>query len=314
VLTDPNLPNADWPNHQRLHQYSGPHNEKWGGDTEEIDTDAADGLVVGLRTAPVLHGPIESAVPSELAVARGNTATVQLSLRGVAGTPPSVNWQVAAPAGLAVTPDHGRVDLWPGSVYTVTLQLSPSARLATGRYDMPITVTAGSQAIARTFVLVSVVRAGTTLPTPYPLVLYAADRASMAVAAQVARALALPPGDLTGSFSQAWADVAGGKALVLAAGEPAANALYFNVCGWTDPAGLPAGSTPFYYVGEPLQRPPGRNYFELADMATAAGTALVATQVTQYALAGTLPNYGSAPAASAPPTLTCLGSPNIKVP
>ena len=314
VLTDPSVPNADWPNHQRLHQYSGPHNEKWGGDTEEIDTDAADGLVVGLRTAPVLHGPIESAVPSELAVARGTTGTVQLSLRGVAGTPPSVNWQVAAPAGLAVTPDHGRVDLWPGSVYSVTLHLSPLARLAAGRYDMPITVTAGTQAVARTFVLVSVVRAGTTLPTAYPLVLYAADRASMAVAAQIARALALPPGDVTGSFSRAWADVAGGKDLVLAAGEPAANALYFNVCGWTDPAGLPAGSTPFYYVGEPLQRPPGRNYFELADMSTAAGTALALTQVTQYALAGTLPNYGSAPAASAPPTLTCLGSPNIKVP
>ena len=57
VLTDPNLPDADWPNHQRLHQFAGPHNETWGGGTEEIDTDAADGLVVGLRTAPVLHGP-----------------------------------------------------------------------------------------------------------------------------------------------------------------------------------------------------------------------------------------------------------------
>jgi hypothetical protein len=280
----------------------------------QIDTDAADGLVVGLRTAPVLHGPVESAVPSELAVARGTTGAVQLSLRGVAGTPASVNWQVAAPAGLAVTPSHGRVDLWPGSVYSATLQLSPSARLANGRYDMPITVTAGTQAIAKTFVLVSVVGAGATLPTPYPLVLYAADHASMAVAAQVARALALPPGDLTGSFSQAWTDVAGGRDLVLTVGEPAANALYFNVCGWPDPRGLPAGVTPFYYMGEPQQRPPGRNYFELADMSTAAGTALVATQVTQYALAGTLPNYGSAPAASAPPALTCLGSPNIKVP
>jgi hypothetical protein len=239
---------------------------------------------------------------------------VQLSLRGVAGTPASVNWQVAAPAGLAVTPSQGSVDLWPGGVYTVTLRLSPSARLAAGRYDMPITVTAGTQAVARTFVLVSVVRAGATLPTAYPLALYAADRASMAVAAQVARALALPPGDVTGSFKRAWADVAGGRDLVLAVGEPAANALYFNVCGWTDPGGLPAGSTPFAYVGEPVQRPPGQDYFELADMGTAAGTALVATKVTQYALAGTLPNYGSAPAVSVPPSLTCLGSPNVKVP
>lgn len=314
VLTDPNLPNADWPNHQRLHQYSGPHDEKWGDGRVEIDTDAADGLVVGLRTAPVLRGPDVRAVPSELAVARGKTAAVRLTLRAVPGTPAFIRWQVGAPALLAVTPSYGRVDLWRTAVYSVTLTLSPSASLAPGRYDVPITVTVGSKAVAKTFVLVSVVRPGTTLPTAYPLVLYAADKASMAVAARTARALALPPGDVTGRFSRAWADVAGGRALVLAVGEPAANALYFNVCGWTDPAGIPAGSTPFYYVGEPFRRPPGRNYFELADMSTAAGTALLTTQLTQYALAGTLPDYGSEPAAPAPPTLTCKGSPNVKVP
>ena len=314
VLTDPNLPDADWPNHQRLHQYAGPHNETWGGGTQEIDADAADGLVVGLPTAPVFHGPDESAVPSELAVAPGKTATVQLTLRGMAGTRVFVHWQAAPRAGLAVTPGHGSIDLWPGAVYTVTLTLSPSASLAPGRYDVPITVTAGSQAVAEAFVLVSVVRAGATLPTPYPVVLYAAERWSMAVAAQIAQALALPPGDVTGNFRHAWSAVAGGRALVIAAGEPAADALYFNVCGWANPAGMKAGSTPFYYVGEPLQRPPGRNYFELADMSTAAGTALMTTQLTQYALAGTLPDYGSAPAAPAPPTLTCLGLPNVKVP
>ena len=314
VLTDPNLPDADWPNHQRLHQYSGPHNETWGGGTEEIDTDATDGLVVGQRTAPVFHGPYESAAPSELTVAPGKTATVKLTLRGVAGTRVTVRWQAGAPAALGVAPGQGSIDLWPGATYTVTLTLAPRASMAPGRYDVPITVTAGAEAVAKTFVLVSVVRAGATLPTAYPVVLYAADGLSMAVAAQLAQALALPPGDVTGNYRHAWAAATGGKALVVAAGIPAANALYFNVCGWGNPAGAHAGSTPFYYVGEPQQRPPGRNYFELADMSYAAGTALAATQLTQYALAGTLPDVGSAPAASAPPTLTCMGSPNVRVP
>ena len=50
-------------------------------------------------------------------------------------------------------------------------------------------------------------------------------------------------------------------------------------------------------------------------MGTAAGTALAATQLTQYALAGTLPDVGQcACRAPAPPTLTCMGLPNVRVP
>jgi hypothetical protein len=43
VLTDPSLPNADWPGHQRLHQYYGSHNESWGGATVDVDNDLIDG-------------------------------------------------------------------------------------------------------------------------------------------------------------------------------------------------------------------------------------------------------------------------------
>jgi Domain of unknown function (DUF1906) len=317
VLTDAAVRNGDWANHQRLHQYSGPHGETWGGGTLDIDSDAADGLVAGLPTAPVLRGPDESAMPSELTVAPGHTAKVQLTLRGVRGTAASVRWQVTAPAGLAVAPAQGTADLSPGAVLSIPLTVTPSSALAARRYDLPITVTAaasGSQPLAKTFVLVSVVPAGRTLPTAYPLVLYAADRASVSAAVAIARALALPAGDVTGSFSHAWSAAAGGRDLVLAVGQPAANALYFNVCGWANPAKMRAGSTPFYYPGEPQQRPPGRNFFELSDMSTAAGTAQLTTQLTQYALAGTLPDYGSGPAVPAPPTLTCLGSPNVAVP
>ncbi len=41
---------------------------------------------------------------------------------------------------------------------------------------------------------------------------------------------------------------------------------------------------------------------------------MLATQLTQYALAGTLPNDQSEPTAATPPTLSCKGMPNVKVP
>ena len=310
VLTDPAVPNGDWANHQRLHQYAGPHNETWGGSTLNIDGDAADGLVVGMPAVPVLHGPNESAVPSELRVTQGRTATVRLTLTGVPNTPVNVRWQVAAPKGLAVSPSAGNVDLWPVAYYSVTLTLAPSKSLATGRYSLPITVTAGGKPVANSFVLVSVLPAGRTLQAAHPILLYAADKTSMTAAVATARALALPLSDVTGSFSEAWNATAGGKVLVLAVGQPAANALYFNVCGWANPAHRKAGSTPFYYPGEPQRQSPGRNYFELSDGSNASGTTQLITQLTQYALAGTLPEHQTVPAA---PTLACLGSPNVPV-
>jgi hypothetical protein len=32
-----------WPDHQRLHQFRGGHDETWGGVTVNIDSDAVDG-------------------------------------------------------------------------------------------------------------------------------------------------------------------------------------------------------------------------------------------------------------------------------
>src|SRR5262249_45779153 len=44
---DPNLSDGAWPNHQRIHQYRGGHNETWGGVTINIDSDYVDALTVG---------------------------------------------------------------------------------------------------------------------------------------------------------------------------------------------------------------------------------------------------------------------------
>jgi Domain of unknown function (DUF1906) len=311
VLTDAALSNTDWANHQRLHQYSGPHTEKWGGATLQIDTSAADGLVVGMPSVPDLPRPAESALPSELSMAPNATSRVRLTLGGVPKTPVDVQWRVDVPKGISATPSYGTVYLWPGATYSLTLTLAATGSLAPGRYDVPITVTSGGRPVTEAFVLVSVVRRGGSLPAAYPVVLYAADAADMAIGAQIGGDLALPAGDVTGSFSQAWRDVTSNKDLVIAVGQAAANALYLNVCGWTDPAGLPAGNTPFYYPGYPLRSPPGRDYFELASTHTAAATALLTSQLTQYALAGTMPSYGSEPTAATPPTLTCQGKANI---
>jgi Domain of unknown function (DUF1906) len=314
VLSDSALRNGLWVDHQRLHQYAGPHGEKWGGATLQLDSDAIDGLVVGLPAVPDLPRPTESARPSELTIAPGATGRVRLTLHGVPRTPVDVRWRVDARRGMAATPSYGSVYLWPGAVYSVTVTLAPARSLAPGRYLAPITVTSGAHPITEAFVLVSVVRSGRSLPTAHPIVLYAADAADMAIAARIRREFSLPPGDVTGRFSRAWKDTASDKDVVIAVGEPAANALYFNVCGWANPAGWHAGVTPFYYLGYPLRNPAGRNYFELASSRTIAGSTQLATQLVQYALAGTLPNYGSEPAVPAPPTLSCRGAPNVKVP
>ena len=314
VLTDSYVPSPYWSSHQRLHQYSGAHDEKWGGATLNIDSDAADGLVVGRSSVPDSAGPAESATPSELTAAPGSTAKVTLTLRGLPETSIDVRWQVDIPQGMSAAPSSGAVDLTAGGVYSATVSLTPATSLAPGRYLVPITVSSSSQTIAEAYVLATVVRSGGSLPTHSPLVLYAADQGDMAIAAQIARSLALPASNVTGNFKQAWKDTAGNRDLVIAVGEPAANALYFNACGWTDPAGWPAGSTPFYYPGYPLRSPPGRNYFELASTPTTAGTTQLTTQLTQYALTGTLPSYGSQPVAPTPPALSCEGSANVPVP
>ena len=314
VLTDPYIPSTYWSDHQRLHQYGGAHGEKWGGVTLNIDSDAADGRVVGQASVPDSAAPSESATPSELTAAPGRTAKVTLTLHGLATSSLDVQWQAGVPRGMSATPGSGTVDLTAKGVYSATVSLTPATSLAQGRYVVPITVSSSSHTVAEAYVLVTVVRAGGTLPTHSPIVLYAADKYDMATAVQIRNSLALPATNVTGVFKQAWKDTAGGKDLVIAVGEPAANALYFNVCGWTDPAGWPAGSTPFYYPGYPVRSSVGRNYFELASTPTTAGTTQLTTQLTQYALTGTLPSSGSVPVAATPPALECEGSANVKVP
>jgi hypothetical protein len=72
---DPVIPSTAWPNHQRIHQFRGGHNETWGGTTINIDSDYVDGATVGVGTPPVGESdPIgklelsESPAPGQLQV------------------------------------------------------------------------------------------------------------------------------------------------------------------------------------------------------------------------------------------------------
>jgi Domain of unknown function (DUF1906) len=319
VLTDPVLPAGDWSG-QRLHQYYGGHNETWGGATVNIDNNVIDGTVAGLPGS-VTSLPAVAANPAEVTAAPGSATSVQLVIAGASSAatgkyqhPSFVHWQVSAPAGLTVTPASGFALIPPGRADVATLRVALSSSLAAGRYDLTVTAAAGNQPLTETFVLVTAVSKGATLAAPYPVVFYAADSASMGVAVASAASLALPTSDVTGNFDTAWNDVAGGKDLVLAVGQAAVNALNQNPCGWSNPAGTGAGTTPFFYVGVPLQQPAGADVFEPSDGTSLAETSSVTAQLIQYALAGTLPDEAGPPVGPSPPQDVCLGSSSVPVP
>lgn len=52
VWDEPEIPNTFWANHQRIHQYRGGHQERWGGVTINIDNNALDGPVVRWASVP----------------------------------------------------------------------------------------------------------------------------------------------------------------------------------------------------------------------------------------------------------------------
>jgi hypothetical protein len=96
---DVNVPSGDWPAHQRLHQYSGAHNETHGGTTINVDGDYIDAATAaaGTVTTAAAAGPSLSVAP----VADGSI-DLYPSWRGVSGVS---SWQVmAGPTATALSP------------------------------------------------------------------------------------------------------------------------------------------------------------------------------------------------------------------
>lgn len=78
--SDPSIPSTDWSDHQRLHQYSGAHNERYGGVTINIDSDYLDGATAFGSTATPAVAPSLSVNPT-------STGTINLyaSWAGMSG-------------------------------------------------------------------------------------------------------------------------------------------------------------------------------------------------------------------------------------
>ncbi len=91
TTADPYVPSSDWPSHQRLHQYSGGHNETYGRVTLNIDGDYLDGATAGATSTPTV-----AATPT-LSVSPAGDGTIHLhaSWPGMAGISA---WRVLAGA------------------------------------------------------------------------------------------------------------------------------------------------------------------------------------------------------------------------
>lgn len=304
VLTNPYAPAADWQG-AILHQYYGSHNETWGGATLSLDSDVVDAAVAGDPSAAATGQPTVTDEPAEVAVSPGHNGSTRLQIQG--GEQLSVvHWQADPPAGVSVSPSSGIAVVSGNAQVSVSLNVSGAPTLASGRYDVPVTVTANGRQITETYLLVS---SGTSLPSS--VVLYAADAQSMAIAQADAQQLALPASSLTGDFETAWTDASSGSDLVITVGAAASNALFHNACGWTNPAGEAIGHTPFGYPAVPLQSG-AAGVFEGADGSSDAATDVLTEQFAQYALAGTVPNESTAqPLGSITPADTCLGSADV---
>jgi hypothetical protein len=137
------------------------------------------------------------------------------------------------------------------------------------------------------------------------VLLYAATAADGTSARAAASAAGLPAGAVTESFSAAWAATLSGNYLVIAVGQAALDALYFNQCGWADPSGEGAGGTPFYLSGEPLDRLPGVDEYENA--AGTSQTPALAADLAYYATHAALPAGVTRLPARAVPQHACAG-------
>lgn len=90
-----------WTNHQRIRQYTGSHNENWGGFTFNIDSDVADGVVALPPRQPLGNPIIIKSIPIEDAGWLSSTkgwlvSGGQLFWTGDQGQ----NWQEISPASI----------------------------------------------------------------------------------------------------------------------------------------------------------------------------------------------------------------------
>ena len=99
TTSDPSIPSSAFANHQRLHQYSGGHNETHGGVTINIDGDYLDGATAGLGTVAVASAPPANYSGPSITGTLKVTSTLSASAGGWSGGGISYyyQWQRCAP-------------------------------------------------------------------------------------------------------------------------------------------------------------------------------------------------------------------------
>lgn len=150
--------------------------------------------------------------------------------------------------------------------------------------------------------------------TTSQVVLYAADPGDMAYALGAAAASGIPLGNVLGNFESAWQYVSSGNYLVIAVGGPANNALYYNPCGWANPAGEAGGSTPFDLAPAPRDTLPGTDAYISAAGTTGMQSLYLATAYAAYAVTGSYPTEWNSPPSVVSPSDTCSGSNSVGCP
>ena len=146
------------------------------------------------------------------------------------------------------------------------------------------------------------------------VLLYVADPADYDIALGAAAIAGIPASNVINEFGYAWSDVASGDYLVIAVGAAALYALYYNQCGWNNPAGQAGGSTPFQLSSAPMDTLPGADYYENAAGSTATDTLYIAAAFAYYALHGSLPSNFSTYPTPISPSPTCSGSDALSCP
>lgn len=143
---------------------------------------------------------------------------------------------------------------------------------------------------------------------------YAATTVDYEIALGAAAIAIAPASSVTGDFYTAWNLVANSKYLVIAVGGAANNALTYNPCGWSNPAGQGAGATPFVANSGPLSALPGANRYENAAGSVRSDTARIATDYADYAIRGAYEAGYTSPPSPIPPSNTCLGLASVPCP
>jgi len=110
TTTSSYIPSSDWSAHQRLHQYSGDHNETHGGVTMDVDGDYLDGATAaaGSAGAPPPAAPVSSAPPSISGTpTQGQTLTEQHGTWSGNPTAYAYQWQDCDPTGASCSAIQG---------------------------------------------------------------------------------------------------------------------------------------------------------------------------------------------------------------